>query len=62
MIAPYRPLQERFAPPFTVLDGGLKDNVYLAGGHSIAATANRRLVRRRKWSGVCRPAALNSPP
>ncbi len=37
---------------FTVLDGHLKDNQYLAGDYSIADIANWSWVRTHKWSGV----------
>src|SRR3990167_3751973 len=37
---------------FTVLDGHLKDNEYLAGDYSIADIANWSWVRTHKWSGV----------
>ncbi len=37
---------------FTVLDGHLKDNEYLAGKYSIADIANWAWVRTHKWSGV----------
>jgi len=37
---------------FTVLDGQLKDNEFLAGDYSIADIANWAWVRTHKWSGV----------
>ena len=37
---------------FTVLDGRLKDNEYLAGDYSIADMANWCWVRTYEWSGV----------
>ncbi|MGB9991959.1 glutathione S-transferase family protein [Massilia sp. SM-13] len=37
---------------FTVLDGQLKDNEFLAGDYSIADIANWAWVRTYKWSGV----------
>lgn len=37
---------------FTVLDGQLKDNEYLAGDYSIADIANWCWVRTHNWSGV----------
>ncbi|NWG46977.1 MAG: glutathione S-transferase N-terminal domain-containing protein [Alphaproteobacteria bacterium] len=37
---------------FTVLDGHLADNEYLAGAYSIADIANFCWVRTHKWSGV----------
>ena len=37
---------------FTVLDGHLKENEYLAGDYSIADIANWSWVRTHKWSGV----------
>ncbi len=37
---------------FSVLDGRLKDNEYLAGDYSIADIANWCWVRSYKWSGV----------
>jgi len=52
----YQPAIDRYQNEsrrlFTVLDGQLKDNEYLAGEYSIADIANWCWVRTHKWSGV----------